>query len=197
MRRHHVPPMVSDLILTALSLFDGVVFDCHDTCRHCGGELTPHDFRTKRFAVIIDGGEQRSLTVLVKRFSCTRCGISSLADEPFYPGTRIGSPVVDLCITLSLAMPCYRASAYLEDIGVVVDRWSVRNYLLHSGENVQSASMFGIRIPLSIISLATLASRLPPGSAVTGSELLEACGDPSGQKQFPAKVRDNDSRGLQ
>lgn len=180
MRRHRVPPMVSDLVMTALSLFDGVVFDQCGTCHHCEGELTAHEFRTKRFVVIIESGKKRTLDVRVKRFTCSRCGTPTSACEPFYPGTRLGSPVIDLCVTLSQTMPCYRAAAYLEDIGVIVDRWSVRNYRLYGGEPVHSADMFGVRIPRSIISLATLASRHPPGYAVTRDELLDACGNPSG-----------------
>ena len=51
------------------------------------------------------------------------------ADQPFYPNTRVGSPVVDsLRGTQCKDAPYSRTSTSLQQIGVNVDRWSVRNY---------------------------------------------------------------------
>jgi hypothetical protein len=120
--------------------------------------------------------------VLVKRFLCKNCGHVCLADQPFYPDTRIGSPVVDLCLTLGQTLPYARVSSYLLEMGVVVDRWSVRNYVQHDRRTVPAMDMFGVRVPLSIVSLSTLAVAVPERGRMDARALLAACNYPSGNK---------------
>ena len=178
MRRFLIPPMVSDLILTALQFCDGIIFDRCDACPACGGEVSGYDLRTRRFAVIRENGEEHIITVDVKRFVCLRCNRTFLCDAPFYPDTRGGSPVVDLCITFAAMMPYYRVSAFLEDLGIIVDRETVRSYALR-GQSIATTDMFGIRIPVSVIHLASLAAAAGDGRGISGSDVLAACGYPS------------------
>jgi hypothetical protein len=105
MRPPRFPPMVSDIVQNALSSLDGVAFTELAACPHCGGSVTPHDLKEKQFAVLADGEKTRTIHVKVKRFHCRQCGRLCYADEPFYPNTRIGSPVIDLCTTLSRVCP--------------------------------------------------------------------------------------------
>ena len=86
--------------------------------------------------------------------------------NPFYPDTRIGSVIIDLCIALSMTMPVNRVPAYLAAMGILVDRSSCRLYVqnissylcaeqcpLHRPDN-----LFGIHLPLSVLSLSALAT---------------------------------------
>ena len=182
LKKRRIPPMLADLVLMTLTSCDGVVFDQCGTCPNCGGELSGYDVRKKQFAIVMDGEQKKPVSVRVKRFLCKSCGQVCLADQPFYPDTRIGSPVVDLCITLGETMPCARVSSCLLEMGIVVDRWSVRNYVQQNRIPVPAADMFAIRLPLSMVSLTTLAVGIPEGGRMDARALLAACNYPSRNK---------------
>jgi hypothetical protein len=177
--------MLSDLVQTTLISCDGVLFDECGICPHCGGKLSGYDVKKKQFAIVAEGGQKKVIHVLVKRFLCQQCGQVSLADQPFYPDTRIGSPVVDLCVTLSETMPYSRASSCLAEMGIMVDRWSIRNYVQKNHQAIPAADMFGVRVPLSIVSLSSLAVGLPEGSRIDAQALLTACNNPSRNNTLP------------
>jgi len=174
--------MLVDLVQTALTACDGTFFDSHEGCPFCGGSLSGYDKKKKQFAVLMEGGGRCPVHIFVKRFSCQVCKKVCFADEPFYPGTRIGSPVVDLCVTLSGTMPFTRTAAYLEEMGIYVDRMTVRNFSHLAVPEIPTADVFGIHLPMSIISLSTLAARLGEGGCIEGAEALAACGFPSAHR---------------
>jgi hypothetical protein len=178
MKKRRIPPLLSDLLQTTLTLCEGVLFDECGVCPQCGGELSGYDIKKKQFAIVMEGEQKRVVSVLVKRFLCHQCGQVCLANQPFYPDTRIGSPVVDLCVTLGETMPYSRVSSCLAEMGVVVDRWSVRNYVQQNHRMIPSVDMFGFRVPLSIISLSTLAMGISGRGKVDGPALLTACNFP-------------------
>jgi hypothetical protein len=178
LKKRRIPPLLSDLLQTTLALCDGVLFDECGACPQCGGELSGYDTKKKQFAIVIEGEKKRIVCVLVKRFICHQCGQVCLANQPYYPDTRIGSPVVDLCVTLSETMPYSRVSSCLADMGIIVDRWSVRNYVQKNRRMIPAVDMFGFRIPLSIVSLSSLAMGMSRGGKVDGPALLNACGNP-------------------
>ena len=180
--KYRIHPIFSDLIPAALSACDGIVFDSRTSCPHCGGSLATYDVKKKHFAEIIDGSSAKTVTVLIKRFRCRVCCAVVYADQPFYPNTRRGSPVVDLCVTLITRMTYGRASTYLQQIGVNVDRWSVRNYAMKNLIQVPATEQYGIMLPSSIISLTALISNNGNGTPIRASEVLSACGYPSSQK---------------
>jgi len=176
--KYRILPILADLIPTTLSAYDGILFDDLACCPHCGGVIADYDIRTKQFAVITDGSTKKTIMVRVKRFQCTECRAVVYAHQPFYPGTRIGSPVVDLCITFASMMPYARASTYLKRAGIVVDRWSVRNYAQRD-LTVVTREMYGTRLPESIVSLTTLASHAGERTSIDPSDIISACGYPS------------------
>jgi len=182
MKKRRIPPMLSDLVQMTLMSCDGILFDQYGACPHCGGELSGYDVRTKQFAIVMENEQKRAVNVKVKRFLCHQCGQVCLADQPFYPDTRIGSPVVDLCVTLGETMPYSRVSSCLAEMGIIVDRWSVRNYVQKNHRTVPSVDMFGIRIPLSMGSLSTLSMGTAERSRVDGPAVLAACNYPSRNK---------------
>lgn len=185
MKKRRILPILSDLAQMSLTSCDGVLFEQCGICPHCGGELSGYDIKKKRFAIIMDGDQKKAVDVLVKRFLCRCCGHVCLADQPFYPDIRIGSPVVDLCITFGETMPYARVSSCLAEMGIVVDRWSVRNYVQQNRRTIPAVDMFGIRIPLSIVSLSSLAPGIPVGGRVDAQALLAACNYPSRNKPLP------------
>lgn len=179
MKALRIPPLLGDIVQSGLMVCEGIVFDCRDSCPACGGKLSGYDMKKKQFAVIKEAGELHPVHVFVKRFTCRECHTMCLADEPFYPDTRTGSPLVDLCRTLGATMPFNRAAAILLHLGIVIDRGTVRNYSHGSFPDIPTTNLFGINLPLPILSLADLATRFGEGSRIPGTEALAACGFPS------------------
>lgn len=149
-----IPPMLTSLILTGMASIDSREFIDHGPCPVCGGEVSGYDMREKFFATIIDAGVTRDIRVRVKRFKCRSCGKLSYARSPFYPGTRLGSPVVDLCVTFSGEMPYNRVAEVLGAMGIMIDRGTVRNYATIDFGGVPTTELFGLRLPLSVLSFA-------------------------------------------
>jgi hypothetical protein len=185
MKPPRIPPLIIDIVQSGLLACEGMVFDYRDTCPACGGELSGYDTKKKQFAIIKETDEQHPVHVFVKRFTCRECHAICFADEPFYPDTRIGSPLVDLCRTLGATMPFNRAAANLLHLGIVIDRGTVRNYMNRSFPEIPTTDLFGIRLPPSIISLSELAARSSEGSRIPGTEALAACGFPSAHRAAP------------
>lgn len=179
MRPPRIPPMVTDLFQTAVSVVNGAEFSSLDRCPHCGGPVTGYDTRQKKFAVVMEEGQERTITVRVRRFTCRLCNQLCYADEPFYPGSRIGSPIIDFYITKSAIMPSARAARIIATMGIVVDRTTWKNYRDRAMPEIPQAEFFNMLLPRSILSLSALAARGPAGDQVTGRDILEACGYPS------------------
>ena len=171
--------MACDLVQTVLSAFDNIEFSRAPKCPACGGAVQGYDSRKKKFAVIREDDREKTIVVIVRRFTCRTCGTLCHADEPFYPDTRIGSPVIDLCRTLSATRPYSRTARVLETMGVIVDRASCRNYATLALPPVMTADVFGLQLPFSILSVSSLAARLGEGGRIKGTEALAACGFPS------------------
>jgi len=182
MRKPRFPPMVTDIVQTALLACDGIEFSDLAACPSCGGEVCGYDTRKKQFAVIIENDKKRIIHILVKRFYCKSCSKLCYADEPFYPDTRIGSPVIDLCKTFAVTHPFSRTATYLSLMGIVIDRGSVRNYAQRTFGVIPTADIFGMHLPLSILSISSLAANIGEGSSIKGSDVLASCGFPSAHR---------------
>ena len=185
MKQYRIPPLLADIVQNSILAFDRMVFDRKDCCPLCGGQLTGYDTRRRQFAVMLRDGKPYSVQVFVKRFACRKCGILCSADEPFYPETRSGSLIVDLCRTLAETMPFHRTAMYLAQMGIIVDRGTIRKYTRQSFPAIPTTALFGIRLPLSVVSLASLATSGAEGSPVAGAEALAASGFPSAYRAAP------------
>ena len=185
--------MLTDLVGHALASMDSVKFTCLDACPACGGPVTGHDLRAKRFAVILENGKERTIRVYVKRFYCRRCGTLCYADAPFYPDTRLASPVVDLCLLLSQQMPFNRVAQYLRAMGIIVDRGTIRNYASRDFGAIPATELFGLPLPLSLLNLAT-STLGREGRPITGAEVLAACSFPSAGRAAPHDRRSSEER---
>jgi hypothetical protein len=185
MKQPRIPPLLIDIIQSGLASCDGLVFDSRDACPVCKGKLSGYDTKKKQFAVITEGGEHHRVHVFVKRFTCRECHTICFADEPFYPDTRIGSPLVDLCLALAAAMPYYRVMVFMNQLGIDIDRGTIRNYAKGPFPEIPITNLFGILLPLSIISLSEISARSGEGSRIEGAEVLAACGFPSAYRAAP------------
>src|SRR5665647_476753 len=194
MNQLRIPPLLRDIVQSGLMACDGMVFDNRNICPLCGGKVSGYDTKKKRFAVIQESDELHPLHVFVKRFTCRECHTICFADEPFYPDTRIGSPLVDLCRTLGATMPFSRVAANLLNLGIVIDRGTVRNYMHRSFPDIPVTNLFGITLPLPILSLADLATRFGEGSSIPGTEALTACGFPSAYRAAPDHLLPREQR---
>jgi hypothetical protein len=186
MRPPRIPPLATDIMHTALSFLDGMEFTEIISCQVCGGTLQGHDSKKKKFAVLREQTRERVITVRVKRFYCRKCGILCYADEPFYPDTRIGSPVVDIFLSLSAAMPPSRAARIVDAMGIVVHRTTWRNYSVRSLGNKPVVDVFGMKLPLCIMRLSEIAVQSDESDPPDPADVLAACGYPSAVRRRPA-----------
>ena len=182
MKPPRILPMLSTVVQTGLVAVDNVRFGELGACPVCQGPVSGYDTKKKVFAIIREEDEERTIRVSVKRFFCRSCDHIINADEPFYPGTRIGSPVIDLCLSLATTMPVNRTATYLDAMGVVVDRTSCRLYVREHARAIPMTDLFGIKIPMSVVSLSALTARAGQHSPVSGAEVLAACGFPSADR---------------
>lgn len=185
MRLRPVPPMLVGIVQTALQECDKTEYFVKGPCSYCSGTLSGYDTRTRRFAILCDEETDRPVAVFLQRAYCRSCGRIAVPEEPFYPGTRIGSPVVDLCRALADTMPCGQVATRLGQMGVRVDRWSVRSYVQRQCAPPPTVTVFGMKIPVSIISLSALAGTHRDASRTKGEDVLTACFFPSRTMPVP------------
>jgi len=171
--------MLTHVVHSAIQLCDGAEFVAGGACPSCGGVLSGYDTRKKRFALLLETDGEKRVEVLLHRAYCRTCGRILMPEDPFYPGTRVGSPVVDLCRALSLSMPSGQVATRLTQMGISVDRWSVRSYCHLPFPPPATIQAFGMNIPVSIISLSSLAGVTGEDGSARGDDVLAACRYPS------------------
>ncbi|MDO9324048.1 MAG: hypothetical protein Q7T80_03725 [Methanoregula sp.] len=179
MRLRPLPPMLINIVQAAILVCEGTQYPVGGTCIACGGILSGYDTREKRFAVICDDDGDRTVEVFLHRAYCRSCGRIQMPEEPFYPGTRVGSPVVDLCRAFSTTMSCGLVTRRLGQMGITVDRWSVRSYCSLALPPPPVVAAFGMNVPVSIISLSALAGMQGDNGCASGNDVLTACNHPS------------------
>jgi rubredoxin len=176
MKRLRIPPIFCDLVQTTFSSCNGLVFDRSLNCPDCGGTVTGYDRKKRQFAVLTDGTNERIIDIYVKRFRCSACGSVFSARAPFYPKTRIASPIVDLCLTLGQTMHFSRVSDNLAYLGIIVDRWTIRNYVMKYGSlAIPTTELYGIKVPLSLVNLTVLFAGRNERETIDPQDVLTAC----------------------
>ncbi|MFA6363687.1 hypothetical protein [Methanoregula sp.] len=193
MKTHRLPPLVADIVKAAISAVDGVTFTNHSVCPVCGGPLIGYDTKRKQFAHLLTATGPKTVYVDVKRFYCRNCHGFCLADNPFYPDTRIGSVIIDLCIALSMTMPVNRVPAYLATMGINVDRSSCRLYVQNTSSYyvrnnlayIETNTLLSVHLPRSVLLLSRMAIFADEENHIKDSDILAACGFPSAQRTGP------------
>lgn len=171
--------MLVQVVQTALMVCDRTEYHAGRVCHSCGGALSGYDSRTKRFAIITDEDGEHTVEVIIHRAYCRNCGRTVMPEEPFYAGTRAGSPVVDLCRGFSTSLSSGHVATILGRMGVKVDRWSVRSYCNLPLPPPPTMEAFGMTIPVSIIALSALAGERGSDGRIRGEDVLAACNYPS------------------
>ena len=177
--------MLTGIVQAAIRVCDKTEYHSRGVCRSCGGALSGYDTRTKRFALLCDTDRAGPVEVILHRAYCRECGRILMPEEPFYPGTRIGSPVVDLCRALSRSVSSGHVAVLLDHMGVKVDRWSVRAYCNLPVDPPPTVVAYGMNLPVSIIALSALAGEPGRGRPVDGDDILTACNYPSRARDLP------------
>lgn len=177
--------MLPTVIQAGIASIDGQSFTSLDKCPSCSGDIIGYDTKQRFFITLAEPGGHRDIFVFVRRFRCRACGKVIPAKAPFYPGTRIGAPIVDLCVTLSQEMNCSRAAGMINALGVVIDRGTVRNYTTRNFPAPPATEFFGFRIPVSVISLTMFTpGSFQPGSIV-GAKPFVSTSRPTTGRTFP------------
>jgi len=174
--------MLGGIVHVALRICDGTEYFARGSCSTCGGTLSGYDTRKKRFAILREDDGDLPVVVILHRAYCRSCGKVIPPEEPFYPGTRAGSPVVDLCRAFAESMPYNRVTTRLGQMGIVVDRWSVRAYCRTPYIPPPTIAAFGMKLPVSIVSLYTLAGSIRDTDSASGDDVLASC-------MYPARTR--------
>ncbi|MDD1730092.1 MAG: hypothetical protein LUQ50_13605 [Methanospirillum sp.] len=173
-----IPPIIADIVYLAVTGVAGVQFLEASFCPDCAGLLISHDLKQRRFSTVLTPTGPDQIYVQVKRFHCRECGRLCYADAPFYENSRFGSPVVDLCVALSKDFTYSQTATILKNIGIVIDRGTVRKTVLAHTHEIDLADLFGIRLPRSVLSLSTLMTDADPLRPISGRDVLQACGFP-------------------
>ncbi len=188
MRLHALPPGLTSIVRKALRVCDRTEYFVHGRCRACRGPLSGYDKRLRRFAILCNDDGDYRIDVILNRSYCRECGRIWMPGEPFYPGTRMGSPVVDLCRALSRTMSCGKVATTLGQMGIRVDRWTTRSYCTPPFLPPPTIPAFSMNIPISVVSLSTLAESKDYSGHIRGDDILAACFYPTVQG-IPATPR--------
>lgn len=175
MRLRPLPSLIIGVVRTAIQVCDQTEYHIQGSCRFCGGTLSGYDTRVKRFAVLSDNDGDEKIDVILYRSYCHTCGRIWTPQGPFYPGIRTGSPVVDLCRSLSKTMPPGRTATRLNEMGVRVNRWTVHSYCTMPFSPPPTLPIFGMNIPISIITLSSLSESKDREGRIRGEDVLAAC----------------------
>ena len=170
-----IPPIITDLVYQAVSGVSGVQFIDAIPCSACGTLPVSHDLKRRRFSTVLTPEGPKHVYVYVKRFHCRDCGLLCYAKAPFYDKSRFGSPIVDLCISLSENHTFSHAAILMNRMGIVINRGTVRKTVQTHTHQVTSTDLFGLRLPDSILALSTLVTTADPGTALRGEDVLAAC----------------------
>lgn len=173
-----IPPIIADCIYYAVSGVSEVQFLHTSGCPECSGPLISHDLKKRRFSTIKTPEGITHINVYVKRFHCRDCGHLCYADAPFYENSRFGSPIIDLCLVLSRTYSYSYTSHILDQVGIIIDRGTVRKIAQKYDHQVKVVDLYGIQLPASILALSALGMKSAQSAPLSGPEVLQACGFP-------------------
>jgi len=171
-------PMFGELIITALYEVADMTFMEPVPCPVCNDaskkSLLAHDTIKRRFATVIEDDERVRLSVFVKRYICKHCKQVLFARSPFYPNTRLGSPVIDLAMSLASKYSFYQTNQIMEMLHISMSRSAIGTLAQSRRWNISTVPLSNLVLPTSLLTLGTLANSTP--GHLTPEEVLVACG---------------------
>jgi hypothetical protein len=100
-------------------------------CPHCkSSDCKKHNVIEKIFCKLIVNGKFVDVKVYVQIYYCNKCKKTYFAKSPFYEGIMYCQPIVDLCLYFSAKNPYNRIENRFLEIGIQIDRDTVRNYAM-------------------------------------------------------------------
>ena len=78
----------------------------------------------------------KDIYVFVQVFYCKDCHKTFLAKSPFYRGILYCQPIIDLCLYFTAKNPYNRVEKKILELGIQVDRDSIRNYAIKFKEKI-------------------------------------------------------------
>ena len=126
-----VPKLLYEPIQQYLEDFKDDFYDKPRACPKCkSNKRKKLRIDKKLYCKIITSNGFRDIYVYTQRFQCKDCRKTYIAKAPFYDGIVYGKPIVDLVLYLSAKNPFNRVEKILLELGIQVDRDTVRNYAL-------------------------------------------------------------------
>lgn len=125
-------------IIEFLMSFIGNFYNEFRRCPHC--KLTnckKHNIIEKVFCKLIINGKFVDVKVHIQMYYCKKCKKTYFAKSPFYENIMYCKPIVNLCLYLSAKNPYHRVENRLIEMGIQVDRDTVRNYALRFEEKMR------------------------------------------------------------
>jgi len=174
-RQPFISPIIADLVYQAVTGVQGVQFTDPLPCPVCLGMPVSHDMKQRRFSTVYSPEGEKHIHVYVKRFHCRECGQLCYARAPFYEKSRFGSPIVDLCLSLSQDYTFSHAAALMNRMGIVINRGTVRKTVQTHTHEVGSTDLHGLKLPDSVFALSTLVTTSDPSQPLRGTDVLDAC----------------------
>ena len=139
--------LLRDAVQMKLRWYHGTRLTKSRPCPDCGEEnYRKHDFEDRIFAILITEDGFEEITVKQRRFWCNNCQQTVSADRSslFYDDCLYGKPIVNLCLQLASKMSNTAVEEHLQQIGIQVDKDTVRRYVEQFGENF--AEQHGITV---------------------------------------------------
>lgn len=136
------PSILYKAMIEHLLAFQGDFFDKFRKCPHCGSSnCKKHRIeKDKLFCKVIVNGKFKDVTVVVQIFYCNDCHKTYLAKSPFYERILYCQQIVDLCLYFSAKNPYHRVEKILMELGIQVDRDTVKNYALRFEEKIKKCA---------------------------------------------------------
>ena len=125
------PEIMYKPITQFLLSFMGIFYNEFRRCPHCKStNCKKHNIIEKIFCKLIINGKFVDVLVHVQVYYCKKCRKTYLAKSPFYEGVMYCKPIVNLCLYFSAKNPYNRTEGKLLEMGIQVDRDTVRNYAI-------------------------------------------------------------------
>lgn len=153
-----VPRFLSTYITVGFRImYERKLYDDSKLCPRCGSkEHTRIDKVKKIFCQVIENGSINPINIYLKRYRCKQCNHIYRSQGPFYPKTEYGKPIVDLVLYLASTNPYNRVENILLELGIQVDRDTVKRYVKlfkKRSQHVGGIKFFGKSIGVNILKL--------------------------------------------
>lgn len=111
--------------------FMGLFYNEFRRCPNCNSnDCKKHNTIEKIFCKLIVKGNFVDVKVHIQVYYCKKCKRTYYAKSPFYEGIMYCKPIINLCLYFSAKNPYHRVENRLLEMGIQIDRDTVRNYAI-------------------------------------------------------------------